>query len=250
MNAMESSDTIREILIGTLSVVGALGAGPVGAIAGAAVSPIIVDALTVRGVTRIDVMRLFALDEVRRREQAGERLRSNLKDPTQVADLLEGAIVRARDAYESHKCKHLAYFIVKVLFDDHQDLPEAFYQLNLAERLTYHQYVLFRAFQLSTDQPEKFNRSTEPFGDNPSPPLAQILLPMLDLFNQGLLIETEGDNRPAVGALASRFNGTSLSLSNPAGVRLSALGSKFAENLGLHLVPEDLLKAIELRLKA
>ena len=50
---------------------------------------------------------------------------------------------RPGDAYESHKCEHLAFFIVTVLYDESQDLGEAFFQeLSLAERLTFGQYVL------------------------------------------------------------------------------------------------------------
>jgi hypothetical protein len=245
----DPSQVVHEILVGSLAAAGAVAFGPPGAVAGAAVAPVIVAALTDRGGERIDVMRSFALDEVRRRDAAGEVSRGDLAGDAagSATELLEGSLLKARDAYESHKCKHLAYFVVKVLYDEEQDLGEALFHLVLAERLTYQQFILLRAYGLASEEPSQVRLSSEPFGAQPESHRAEILLPMLDLVNLGLMDEGTGDV-PAVGALAARFDATSIIYGNPSGFRLSQLGAKFTSDLGMHLVPTSYVTAMELRL--
>ena len=196
---------------------------------------------------------MAAQEELSRRDEAGQSPRSDLgtEEEYQTAqEVLEGTIVKARDSYESHKARFLGYFLVAVLYNENQDLAEAFLQLGLAERLTFQQYVLLRFFELVTENPELLDLSSEAFGHNPPKETAELMLPILDLFQLGLLTEETGDERPATGGLASRYGGTGISLSNPAGIRLSLAGSRLAQNLCLDRVPRQFISAIELRLRA
>ena len=166
-----SDEVVSQMLAGGLGAVLGLVGGPAGAVAGAALGPVMVAALTVQGQARLDVMASFALEEIGRRDAAGEHPRNDLdvEGVTKARELFEGVLVKARDAYESHKCEHLAFFIVTVLYDESQDLGEAFFQLSLAERLTFGQYVLLNVFDRAAHEPDAHPLSTNAFGSNPSP---------------------------------------------------------------------------------
>jgi hypothetical protein len=92
--------------------------------------------------------------------------------------------------------------------------------------------------------------SSDQFGHNPPKETAELMVPIMDLYQLGLLTEETGEIRPATGGLASRYGGTNISLSNPPEIRLSLAGSRLAKNLCLDRVPVQLISAIELRLKA
>jgi hypothetical protein len=241
------------MLVGTIAAgLGGIMGGPVGAVAGAAAAPVLVASLTQRGSGRMNEMFLAAQEELIRRDQEGHSMRLDLgAENFEIAqEILEGTIVKARDSYESHKARFLGYFLVAVLYNENQNLAEAFFQLGLAERLTFQQYVLLRFFELATLSPELLDMTSQQFGHNLPKETAELMLPILDLFQLGLLTEDSGEVRPATGGLASRYGGTNISLSNPAGIRLSLAGSRLVENLCLYRVPEQLISAIELRLRA
>lgn len=245
------------IAAGLGSLAGFFG-GPAGAAAGAAGASWLVDALHSVGADqlcrllsdgergRIKLTLELAAAELRRRWEVGQRPRPDLFDQAyhSAVELFEGTITKARNAYEAAKLKHLAHFMIDALFDPNADLQATFHLLNLAERLTYQQYVMLALFD-RRHHDRKLGE--QPFGDQPKTAAVPLMLPLADLFDRGLFHEEEREV-PAVGRLASRFDGDSIGGSCPDKIRLSLSGEALADRLALQSVPEEPLEEIARRL--
>lgn len=196
---------------------------------------------------RVRITLKLAAAEIERRDAAGEVPRADLFESPygNAEELFEGTLLKARTVYEAAKLRHLSTFMVSVLFDDAADIQASFYLLNLAERLTYQQYVL-----LSVLDKRNFGQSlgADPFGLPPRPEMIELLLPLRDLFALGLLQEESEQVRP-LGGLASRIDGDNVCYSKPDDIRLSQVGEIMADRLGLHTVSDDVREKIAERLR-
>ena len=243
-----SDDQVLKALTGGQAALIGITGGPLAALI-AGILPPLLEALGARAQERISATVLFAQDEINRRLKAGDQPRSDLVSGKNdsARELLEGIIIKARDAYESRKCKHLGHLLASCLFNETEDLSQAFFFLSIAERLAYHQYIILRVYDLKDIDPKQVHLSDETFGADPPPERTQIILQLLELIQLGFLDEGGGET-PAAGSMASRWDQSSITFSNPAGCRISGIGRTFAAALGLHLVPEEFIESMVMRL--
>lgn len=246
------------IAAGLGSLAGFFG-GPAGAAAGAAGASWLVDALHSVGADqlcrllsdgergRVKLTLELAAAELRRRWEVGQRPRPDLFDQAyhSAVELLEGTLTKARNVYEAAKLRHLAHFMIDALFDPNADLQATFHLLNLAERLTYQQYVMLALFD-RRHHDRKLGE--QPFGDQPKAAAVPLMLPLAALFDSGLFHEEESEVPRAVGRLASRVDGDSIGYSCPDKIRLSLSGEELADRLALQSVPDETLEEIARRL--
>jgi hypothetical protein len=141
------------------AVIGALSAGPPGAVAGAAAGTFTGRAmrlmadyahrqLSARERVRIGAAFGFAIERVRARVQAGDTPRAdgffdNVRFGRSPADeILEGAVQKCRNQYEERKCRILANVFANVGFEPSVTENDAVLVLELADRLTYRQLCM------------------------------------------------------------------------------------------------------------
>lgn len=236
------------IAAGLGSGLGTLLGGPAGAAAGAAGASLLVEALCSAGSDqlsrllsegergRIEITLKLAGAEVRRRWEVGQRPRQDLFDRAydNAVELFEGTLTKARNVYEAAKLKHLAHFMVDALFDPEADLHATFHLLNLAERLTYQQYVMLALFDRRHHDRQL---GLTDFGHQPGKDTRPLMLPLADLFETGL-IQEETEQLRAVGGLASRSDGSGIGYSCPERILLSLGGETLADRLALQSIPD------------
>jgi hypothetical protein len=200
---------------------------------------------------RLKAVLTAAAVEITARVEQGDRPRQDLVDRSYVraSELMEGTVLKAQQEYESRKHAHLGYLLVQVLFDPAVELEAAFQQLNLAERLTYRQYVLLALFdRRSADRANRLRLSETALGDDVEPDKGALMLQIAELFELGLLREeiagAGDDGQATVGGLNQRYGVRGISFTTPAEVRLSRSGLQLARSLGLHQVPDDEVQAV------
>ena len=230
-------------------------------VAGAAAGPVLIDALINVGgdqlerllsegeAGRVKLLLKLAGAEIGRRYGNGHLPRSDLHENAHrtAEELFEATLLKARSTYEAAKLRHLAHFMVDVLFDSEADIHAALHLLNLAERLTYQQYLLVALFDRRITARDL---GSEPFGDVPQREARELMLPLAELFDVGLLQEGDGSEDVFVGQLAARYNASSISLSLPNEIRLSLAGQLLADRLELDKVPEDRLDELASRFRS
>ena len=142
------------------SAVGLLLAGPVGALAGGALSPIITRAfqsvgseLTDRLLEQRESMRVggtyaVAVIRVSERLGAGDKRRQDaFFDPSEehrsaAEEILEGVLLAAQREHEERKCRHLGLLFANLVFREDVTPGMANYLIHRAESLTYRQLSL------------------------------------------------------------------------------------------------------------
>lgn len=151
--------------VGGAALVGFLMGGPGGAVAGGAAGALLQDGLkhvvgqvaerftTQTEQERIGSCLVLAYEQIAERLNEGIPLREesffrprqrgqNKKIRSEAEDLLEGAFLASRNAYEERKVELLARFYANIVFQHDVDSAHANYVLTLANNLTYRQLVL------------------------------------------------------------------------------------------------------------
>lgn len=151
--------------VGAGALVGFLIGGPAGAIAGGATGALFQDGVkhvvgqvaerftTQTEQERIGSCLVLAYEQIAERLNEGIPLREesffrprqrsqNKKIRSEAEDLLEGAFLASRNAYEERKVELLARFYANIVFQPDVDSAHANYVLTLTNSLTYRQLVL------------------------------------------------------------------------------------------------------------
>jgi hypothetical protein len=129
--------------------------GPVGVFAGAGAGVVVARALKRVGAelqerllgprqkVRVGAAFAFAVEEIRRRLDAGERpahaVWNGSKQRGEPEELLEGVLLTAGESWEERKVRHLGLLYAFLIFQPY-DIALGHYLIQLARRLTYRQY--------------------------------------------------------------------------------------------------------------
>ena len=147
------------------SALGFLVAGPVGALAGAAASPVVKHLLAVasdvihrhvstRETKRIGATLTFAAAKIRERLDSGQRPREDgffADDGQQRAaaeEIAEGVVIAAQREHEEKKLRFYGNLLANLAFVSDIDRPYSHFLLKSAEALSYRQLCLLALFTL------------------------------------------------------------------------------------------------------
>ncbi|GAA4909016.1 hypothetical protein GCM10025789_30590 [Tessaracoccus lubricantis] len=200
--------------IATGAAMGGFVAGPLGAIGGATAGALLQDAMkAVAGDVaarftsqteqkRMGAMYVLALESVAARLNGGERPRSESffrpqarrqakQLRSEAEELLEGAFLAARKAYEERKVALLANFYTNVVFTDDLDTGHANYILSLMDSLTYRQ--LLSIFIIGSGQMKNLIRTRDFRNDETLEPLQiGVLFEIYQLIKLDLVTDAQG----------------------------------------------------------
>lgn len=192
------------------SALGFLVAGPAGAFAGAAVSPVVKHMLglatdvikrsiSVRETKRIGATLTFAAAKIKERLDSGQNLRSDgffdedASNRAPADEIAEGVVIAAQREHEEKKLKFYGNLLANLAFAVGIDRGYANFLLRTAESLSYRQLCLLALFLLKdTIQGgglrQKDYRIVDPV-TNLLVPLASIpiLYEVFDLYSRGLV---------------------------------------------------------------
>jgi hypothetical protein len=139
------------------------GAGPEGAIVGAAIAPAIIHTLKWganemamrvlgrREKAKIGAALAFAAERAEHLQRKGYSLRTDgffdtLPDGRNASrELVEGVVLAARQQFEERKIRHLGYLFANVAYDSNLDAALANHSIGQAEKLSWRQFVLLAA---------------------------------------------------------------------------------------------------------
>lgn len=113
--------------------------------------------------TRIGATAAFSIDQIKVRLNKGEIIRQDdffeaNEKRSSAEEIFEGTLLAAKNTHEDRKAKYLGQFFANVTFDKTCLRDEANYQLQVAESLSYAQFVLLRLFSL-TNNPYRLKES-------------------------------------------------------------------------------------------
>lgn len=231
----------------TGAALGLLG-GPVavvgGAVAGAAVGRVLkrVGAdikqrmLGPREEIRIGAAVAFAGDAIQQLVAAGRQPRNDgFFEPDETGhipadEILEGVLLRARDAYEEKKVRLLGILFAKIAFHPEISPAHANHLIALADRLTYRQLVVLAVAQDETNRGRLRPRDYR--GDNTAIEKLglegiALLTESYELYQQGLLAGSDGSAWISVADV------------NPGGMRLQGSGAVLAQLMALDVISTE-----------
>lgn len=234
---------------------GAFVAGPVGAALGAiggplaaAILEIVMDGVSEMGARpfsrrqqeRIGAAALWALQGIEGALANGRLPRSDLvgrltDHRTAHEEVLEGALLLARDAFEERRVRHLGAFYARFAFMEDVSPTEAHHLLRVAERLTYRQMVLLRVLSGAFT----VDLGSVDYHDVPEATMSldthSVLQEAYELYGMGLIARPSGD-----GNYFALLGGGSIA---PAALRPTRLGGRLAEMLAVDQVDATTLAA-------
>jgi hypothetical protein len=161
----EQSDKLKEIIEkgsevgGSVAgaVIGLAIAGPVGAVGGAAVGPMVALAfkkigtqiselfMSPREEARVGATITLALEKIAKEIEGGKSTRNDdffspqTSDRSKADTLLEGTLLRARNEYEEKKIKFYSSFLANLNFDESVSFEKGNTLLRILEKLSYRQ---------------------------------------------------------------------------------------------------------------
>ncbi len=235
------------------AAIGLIG-GPVLAIAGGAAGQAIGDTLASAGVefydrtlgrrqaARAAGALAVATVEINRRLEAGDMPRQDFiaagdDDESEAAEVLEGTLLAAANAYEQRKVPYIGTFYANLAFDPSVSASFANLLLQLLDRLTFGQLrvmatlgdqtYLDELIQVSAEQNEGRFRSDD-----------DVIADMDVLENMGLIGVGQKDGR-VVPSAGTYGGGGSWHDTNLYSARLTATGQRVHDLLGLANIPTD-----------
>lgn len=159
----DDTDNARDLILSGTELAGAAVGGAMGFFAGGPGSAALLSTsgvaiarvlsltaekyLAKRERKRVGSVAAIAADHIRNRVANGDTFQhhlfqSNHTDSSDGAQLLEGVLLKARDAYEERKLPFLGYYSANVLFEPELGISVAFHMLQSLERLSYRQILL------------------------------------------------------------------------------------------------------------
>jgi len=148
----------------TVATIGLVIAGPIGAIGGAAVGPLVALAfkkigteisekiLSPREQARVGATYTLALEKISKSLQSGKNVRDDdffieqEKGRSKSETLLEGTLLKARNEYEEKKIKFYSNFLANLNFDDTISFEKGNTLLRILEQLSYRQIAILAYF--------------------------------------------------------------------------------------------------------
>lgn len=224
----------------TGAAIGLAIAGPVGALGGAAVGPLVSLAfkkigfeiseklLSSREMARVGATYINALEKISKELQKGKKIREDdffsaqNHDRSKSETLLEGTLLKARNEYEENKIKYYSNFLANLNFDESVSFEKGNTFLRILEQLSYRQIAILSYFEgVDSINTERWMIS---FKDkNDLNPYQDFYSELMDLYNQNLLQQAG--------------NGITMSVNS---LKLSALGKTMCDLLETkELDPED-----------
>ncbi len=205
-----------------------------------------------RGKIRAIYGAAYAFDRINQRLENGKNLRhdgffSETNGRISAAEVLEGVMIKCRDAYEERKARHIGHIFVTLAFDDNYSEQDGGFLLNLAESLSYRQLQLLRifydkhAFDMNSNGNSFLLRKTDYSRLVIGGELFTILAEILNLVSIGLLEYKKERTFEQLGGL----NPTDL---KPNSIEISSLGRRVSYALNVRLIPTEELEFIEKRL--
>jgi hypothetical protein len=169
----EQSDKLKEIIEkgsevgGSVAgaVIGLAIAGPVGAVGGAAVGPMVALAfkkigtqiselfMSPREEARVGATITLALEKIAKEIEGGKSTRNDdffspqTSDRSKADTLLEGTLLRARNEYEEKKIKFYSSFLANLNFDESVSFEKGNTLLRILEKLSYRQISILGYFE-------------------------------------------------------------------------------------------------------
>ena len=134
--------------------------GPVGAIGGAVIAPLVASVfkkigneisekiLSPREEVRIGATYSLALEKIKTEVENGKRIRNDnfytphRGDRSSADMILEGALLKARDEYEEKKIKFYSYFLANLNFEASISFEKGNTLLKIIEKMSYRQIAL------------------------------------------------------------------------------------------------------------
>jgi hypothetical protein len=189
--------------------IGLLIAGPVGAIGGAAVGPLVAHAfkkigtelseklMSPREQARVGATYTLALEKISKSLQNGKNVREDDffieqdKGRSKSETILEGTLLKARNEYEEKKIKFYSSFLANLSFDGTISFEKGNTLLRILEQLSYRQIAILAYFagieSLNTDRwMISFKDNSELGG------YQDFYSELMNLYNQQLLQQTGG----------------------------------------------------------
>lgn len=184
------------------AALGFIVAGPPGALGGGAAGPLVTRSvrwvarelrerfLGPREEVRIGTALTYAVEDVRKRSEAGQQVRADgFFDQVDGArshaeEVTEGVLLAAQRSYEERKVPYHGRLLAGIAFDATISRSEANHLLRVLDEISYQQFVLLQIFGLRL-----LSRVDDWRGDaaNVSVELVPVLADALDLYNRGLI---------------------------------------------------------------
>lgn len=254
---VEAGQELVQIGADSLAAVGgAAGAflGPVGAIVGAAATPVVGRLmgsagraiqrrfLTPKETDRIGSSLAIALGRIQERIQEGAQPRQDgLFDPdSDPRGLLEGTLRSAARSYDEKKVSFIGAFYASFVFDEEMSINTAHFLLTLLDRLTYHHLCALTYFAEEGNDAERaqVQLDAEEGTVRASPTL---LSELFELANLGLLGAWQGDPKE-VRSLGETYatlgGGVPIVARSAALLALMPLGRALVEMAELEKIPD------------
>ncbi|MDH5533333.1 MAG: hypothetical protein OEX81_02815 [Candidatus Pacebacteria bacterium] len=176
-------------------------AGPIGALLGPAISPVVSDflkrALTKREKDKIEKVAIMAIQSINEKISKGSKPKFDTKKKKDKAkELFEGVLLNARDTYEEKKLPLIANIFAVAPFTN-SPVENLIQALSIAERLTYRQLCIltivgnngYANSPILSDKQFKeqhVDKAHDEFRDG-------IYYDILLMINQGILVQMESD---------------------------------------------------------
>ncbi|WP_421812951.1 hypothetical protein [Flagellimonas sp.] len=233
---IESGSEIGGSVVGTS--IGLAIAGPVGALTGAALGPLVCSAfklvgneiaekiMSSREQARVGATYTIALEKISNGIKAGKEIRGDdffLKqkdDRSKSESILEGTLLKARNEYEEKKIKYYASFLANINFDKSVSFQQGNTLLRIVEQLSYRQLVIIAYLK----EKEVLNTHNWMRAFSKQPELANyqdFYSELIDLYNHQLL---------------QQVNEIAMSISS---LKLSFLGNKLFDLLELDEIDDS-----------
>jgi hypothetical protein len=218
---------------------GALGGAAAGAVAGRVLSRVGADLqrrfLGPREGVRVGAAAAFAAAEIEAQLESGNQIRQDGffgEDDAGRApadEVLEGVLLKARDAYQEKKVRHIGILFGRVAFEPGVSPASANQLIELASQLTYRQLVLM-AILISEADRQSMRKGD--YRDDPKAIAAlglngrSALTEAYDLYRRGLITDAKGVAWISVADV------------NPAQSQLQGSGAVLAQLIGLDQVSD------------
>lgn len=189
------------------AAIGTLLAGPAGTLAGATLGPVIQQLCVsvsselyervagARTHARMGLVGAFAIERIKDKLEEGAVIRDDGFFNDDVvrpsgAELYEGILINAQDAYEERKLPHYGYLYANIAFRQDVTPGQAHHLVKIADRLTYRQLCLLQLFRGISQEIRNLSstlRDTDYAGTAPSMELAAVLQEIHSLYREGLI---------------------------------------------------------------
>lgn len=198
--------------------IGLLIAGPIGAIGGAAVGPLVTQAfkkigndisekvMSPREQARVGATFSLALEKITRSLANGQKIRGDSffkekdQERSQFETILEGSLLKARNEYEEKKIKYYSNFLANICLDSTVSFEKGNTLLRILEQLSYRQIVILAYIagieSLNTERWMISFKDKSELGEH-----QDFYSELLNLYNQQLLQQWSGGITMSVGSL-------------------------------------------------